>query len=131
MLLLDILAAAAAGALTGAGVGGGSLLLLYLTLAKEIPQLEAQGINLLYFLAASGPALFFHLKSGLVYRQGGMWAAFSGAGACLLGGWLAGVLDPVWLKKVFGAVLLFMGLGQLFGGKSRRPEQEERQSAQR
>ena len=30
MLLLDLLAALAAGALTGAGVGGGSLLLLYL-----------------------------------------------------------------------------------------------------
>lgn len=119
MLLLDILAAAAAGALTGAGVGGGSLLLLYLTLARDVPQLEAQGINLLYFLAASGPALFFHLKNGLVCRRGGLWAAGAGAAACLAGGWLAGVLDPAWLKKAFGAVLLVMGARQLLGGKTK------------
>ena len=129
MLLLDVLAAAAAGALTGAGVGGGSLLLLYLTLARDVPQLEAQGINLLYFLAASGPALFFHLKNSLVCRQGGAWAACSGAGACIVGSRLAGEMDPVWLKKAFGAVLLIMGARQLLGGK--KQQTAERQGAQR
>ena len=114
MLLLDVLAAAAAGALTGAGVGGGSLLLLYLTLARDVPQLEAQGINLLYFL---------------VCRQGGAWAACSGAGACIVGSWLAGEMDPVWLKKAFGAVLLIMGARQLLGGK--KQQTAERQGAQR
>ncbi len=125
MLFWDVLAAAAAGALTGAGVGGGSLLLLYLTLAREIPQLEAQGINLLYFLAASGPALFFHLKNGLVRRQGGLWAACFGAGACLLGSWLAGLLDPIWLKRGFGVVLLVMGARQLLGGKQGREAEQD------
>lgn len=113
MLFLDVLAAAAAGALTGAGVGGGSLLLLYLTLVRQVPQLEAQGINLFYFLAASGPALYFHLKNRLIQWRGGLWAACAGGAACFVGCRLAGVIDPGWLKKGFGLVLLVMGARQL------------------
>lgn len=37
------------GFLTGLGVGGGSLLILWLTLALEMPQTAARGINLLFF----------------------------------------------------------------------------------
>ena len=39
---------AVAGAL---GLGGGGVLVLYLTLGMHVPQLRAQGINLLFFLA--------------------------------------------------------------------------------
>lgn len=116
MLVLDILAAAAAGALTGAGVGGGSLLLLYLTMARQMPQLEAQGVNLFYFLAASGPALYFHLKNRQVQWRGGLWAACAGGAACLAGCRLAEVIDPGWLKKGFGLLLLAMAARQLLGG---------------
>ena len=74
MLLLDLLAALAAGALTGAGVGGGSLLLLYLLQVRQIEQLTAQGINLLYYVAAASPSLLFHLRHGLVEPLPCVWA---------------------------------------------------------
>ena len=37
------------GVLSGCGIGGGSLLLLWLTLVQDMPQFTAGGINLLYF----------------------------------------------------------------------------------
>ena len=40
----------AAGALGAMGLGGGSVLILYLTLCAGLPQLQAQGINLTFFL---------------------------------------------------------------------------------
>ena len=38
------------GALSGIGVGGGTLLMVWLTAIGDVAQTEAQGINLLYFL---------------------------------------------------------------------------------
>ena len=43
------------GVLSGCGIGGGSLLLLWLTLVQDMPQFTAGGINLLYFLASHRP----------------------------------------------------------------------------
>ena len=44
--LIAALAGAAAGVLSGLGVGGGSLLLIYMTSFTGVPQTLAQGINL-------------------------------------------------------------------------------------
>ena len=52
MHLTDILAAAVAALLTGMGMGSGGVLVIYLTLWAEIEQYTAQGLNLLFFLAA-------------------------------------------------------------------------------
>lgn len=111
---------AATGVLTGAGIGGGTVLMLYMTLFIGMPQLQAQGTNLLYFLAASPPSLYFHVKNGLVEKRGGLLAAACGAVTCLLGSYLAGVIDPGWLKKGFGLVLLFIGIKEVFAKQKRK-----------
>ena len=56
------------GVLSGCGIGGGSLLLLWLTLVQDMPQFTAGGINLLYFLACAPAALVSHLKNHLIDR---------------------------------------------------------------
>ena len=45
--LLAVIVSAAVGAM---GLGGGSVLILYLTLILNMQQVQAQGINLLFFL---------------------------------------------------------------------------------
>ena len=67
--LLPLLAGAAAGILSGFGVGGGTLLLLYLSGFAGLPQAQAQGINLLYFLPAAAASLPAHFKNGYVERS--------------------------------------------------------------
>ena len=52
------LAGAVTGILSGFGIGGGSLLLIYMTSFAGVPQNLAQGINLLYFLPAAATASF-------------------------------------------------------------------------
>ena len=66
MLWLDIIISTAVAMLAGVGVGGGGLLVIYLTLAVTMPQLEAQGINLLFFIAASLGASILNLLQGRV-----------------------------------------------------------------
>ena len=50
MKWLEIAVGAAAGVLSGCGVGGGTLLLLYLTAVADVAPRTAAGVNLLYFL---------------------------------------------------------------------------------
>ena len=66
--MTDWLFPALCGLLTGIlsswGVGGGTLLLLCMTLFFGVEQRTAQAINLLYFLPTAGISLFAHRKNG-------------------------------------------------------------------
>ena len=84
--LLPLAVGFGTGILSAWGVGGGTLLLLIMTLFLGVDQATAQGINLLYFLPTAGVSLFFHRKNGLLDRQvvkaavpTGLMAAAAGA----------------------------------------------------
>jgi uncharacterized membrane protein YfcA len=66
-----VLAGAITGVLSGMGIGGGTLLVIYMVNIANIPQLEAQGINLVYFLPVAALSLVSHIKNRLVE-----WRAF-------------------------------------------------------
>ena len=111
--ILPILAGAAAGILSGFGVGGGSLLLIYLTAFAGVGQAQAQGINLLYFLPAAAAALPAHHKNGLLEKKAILPAIFAGLAAAGLAAWISTGLDTRLLRKLFGLFLLYVGITQL------------------
>ena len=79
--LFPLLAGAVTGVLSGFGVGGGTLLLVYMTVFAGLDQHLAQGINLLYFLPAGLMALPAHLKKRLRGQAGAPARHRGGAGA--------------------------------------------------
>lgn len=117
-VLIALLAGAAAGVLSGFGVGGGTLLLLYLTAFAGVEQHLAQGINLVYFLPAAAAALPSHIKNGYVDRSAALPAILAGLAAAGLCAWVASGLDTGLLRRCFGGFLLVVGLRELF---HRRP----------
>ena len=118
---MELIFAGIAGVLTGVlsgwGVGGGTLLLLYLTLVANVPQTAAQGVNLLYFLPCSAAALIAHFRNGLVEKRCVLWAAGAGVLASVGASFLATALDTALLRKLFGGFLLAVGLAELFRRK--------------
>ena len=101
--------------LSGFGVGGGTLLLVYMTTLAGLDQHLAQGINLLYFLPAGLTALPAHLKNGYV-EKGLLFPAISAGLLCAaLASWAATALDVDLLRKLFGGFLILIGLSELFG----------------
>ena len=66
--ILPLIVGAATGVLSGFGVGGGTLLLVYMTAFAGVEQRLAQGINLLYFLPAGLMALPAHVKNGYIEK---------------------------------------------------------------
>lgn len=116
-LIFAIFAGTLTGVLSGWGVGGGTLLLLYLTLVANVEQTAAQGINLLYFLPCSAAALVAHFKHGLVEKRCVLWAAGAGVLVSVGASFLATTLDTALLRKLFGGFLLAVGLVELFRRK--------------
>lgn len=107
-------AGAACGIISGFGIGGGTLLIIYMTLIAGIGQQAAQGINLIYFIPASLSALFWHIKNKLVDKNAAVFSASFGAVSALAASFAASSLPVDTLKKVFGVFLIILGAWELF-----------------
>ena len=117
--VIALLAGAATGVLSGFGVGGGTLLLIYMTTFAGLDQNLAQGVNLLYFLPTAATALFYHRKNGYLDKRAAWPAILCGLLGTALAAWLATSLDGEILRKCFGVFLLFVGLHELFRKKAK------------
>lgn len=109
-----ILVGFSTGVISGFGVGGGTLLVLWLTLVEHMDQLRAGGVNLVYFAACGLPALLGHIKNGLVEGQAVLWCVLLGVPACLAGSLAAAGMDVGLLRRGFGVLLLVVGVKELF-----------------
>ena len=106
------------GILSAWGIGGGTLLLLCMTLFFGLEQQTAQAINLLYFLPTAGISLFAHQKNGFLDREALRAAAPLGTLCALGAAFLTTALDSAALRKPFGLFLLYAGASILL----ERPE---------
>lgn len=112
--LLALAAGTVTGILSGFGVGGGTLLLIYMTTFAGLDQRLAQGINLLYFLPAAATALPSHIKNGYIEKETTSPAILAGLVGTALGAWAATGLEVTLLRRCFGLYLLLIGLRELF-----------------
>lgn len=117
---MGIMVGAVLGFLSGLGIGGGSLLILYLTLILGMDHSAARGINLLFFLPCACIASAMRWKEGSVDLKK-IWPAIAagclGAAVCA---WIGTRMDVEILKKWFGWLLLVTGVRELFY-KKRQP----------
>lgn len=102
------------GFLSGLGVGGGSLLMLWLTLVLGLEHGIARNINLLFFLPAAVIASLFRWKQGALHIKKILPAVVAGCISAALFALLSRQLDISLLKKLFGGLLLLTGLRELF-----------------
>lgn len=112
--LLPLLVGAATGILSGFGVGGGTLLLVYMTAFAGMDQHLAQGINLLYFLPAGLMALPAHWKNGYIETTALLPAILAGLVCAATAAWAATMLPMELLRKFFGGFLILIGLYECF-----------------
>ena len=114
---MDVIASALCGFLSGLGIGGGSLLMVWMTAVLLLPQQQAQTINLLYFLPTAAVSLIFHSKNRFVDWKSSLWAILGGICSAAAGAYLSSFLSTDLLRKLFGAFLLFVGVSELFTKK--------------
>lgn len=113
MHLVDILIGFVTGIISGFGVGGGSLLVLYLTVFAGVDQYTAGGINLLYFTGCAPAALISHIREKrILFRAAGL-CLLSGIPLSVIAAIISGNTDTALLQKAFGIVLLYIGIKEL------------------
>ena len=99
--------------LSGMGVGGGGLFVIFLALFTDLPQLTIQGMNLLIFLFSCGGSLIIHLKKRTLWGMAILIIALCGIPGSLFGTWIAGWLPQKLLRKIFGVMLIITGIMSL------------------
>ncbi|WP_443718266.1 TSUP family transporter [Ruminococcus bicirculans (ex Wegman et al. 2014)] len=96
------------------GLGGGMVLIVYLTVFAGFSQLLAQGINLVFFIPIAIISLVLHTKNKLVEWKKAVPAVLWGTAAVIISAWLANRIEQSLLSKAFGIFLILMGLKELF-----------------
>lgn len=102
-----------AGILSAWGAGGGTLLLLVMTLILGVPQQQAAAVNLLYFLPTAVMGVIAHKRNGLLETEVLKSAIPWGAAAAVGGALLATAVDTDALRRPFGVYLLLAAVGSL------------------
>lgn len=102
------------GFLAGLGIGGGSLLILWLTMVLQYPQPDARSINLLFFLPSAIIACFFRWKQGTLNLKVIFPAAIAGCISAAAFSWLGNTMELSLIRKLFGLLLIGTGLREVF-----------------
>lgn len=112
-MLISLVIGTLLGFLSGLGIGGGSLLILWLTMVAGMEQQTARTVNLLFFLPAAVVACYYRKKQGTLDIMKMLPAISAGCIGAVLGTRLSGNLDTSLLKKGFGVLLLVTGFREV------------------
>lgn len=104
----------ALGFLSGLGIGGGSLLILWLTMVLDTDPQVARSINLLFFIPSALVACALRIKQGDLKLKPLLPAILAGCAAAAVFSLLSTIINVEILKKLFGIVLIAAGIRELF-----------------
>ena len=118
--VITILAGTALGFLTGLGVGGGSLLMVWLTAVLGLDALTARSINLLFYLPGAAIAIAFRKRQGKIQWRHILPPALAGCIAAAVCSQLSTAVDNSAMQKIFGAVLIAAGVREVLWKQKHR-----------
>jgi uncharacterized membrane protein YfcA len=94
-------------------MGGGTVLIMFLTMYQNIEQHTSQATNLIYFIPTSIVAIIVHLKNKNINKNYVYKIIPMGMAGAFLGAYLATIIDAVKLRKYFGIFLICIGIYSL------------------
>ncbi len=111
--VISIIAGFLSGLIGAMGFGGGGILIIYLVIFVNTPQIKAQGMNLIFFIpCAVLSVIIYAVKKEIKFKQifpiiiGGIVGAIPA-------GFILSLINTEYLSKVFGIFLLVLGIKSL------------------
>lgn len=98
------------GIVTGLGMGGGSILILFLTMFMNVNQHTAQAANLIFFVPTSISAIYVYFKNKNIDTKIGPKLLYTVIVGAIAGAYLTKYIDSANLKKYFGMFILVVGV---------------------
>lgn len=117
--ITDIIASVIAAVISSMGLGGGGVLILYLTLFRDTEQLTAQGLNLLFFIPCSITSLIVYSKNKMIKYKELIYIVSGGIIGVFLGRFLLKSINPYYLKIAFAVFLITVGIFTVFSKKEK------------
>ena len=116
MNIIALLAGLFSGIAGSMGLGGGAVLIIYLTLFTDADRITAGGINLIFFIPISLLAVIIYaVRKQIKWKTIIPIAAFGLLGA-VCGIWLSNIMGAKLIGKIFGVLLIIMGFKETFLG---------------
>lgn len=112
-MALNLIVGTFLGFLTGLGIGGGSLLILWLTLVLGMDSFTARGIVLLFFIPSAVISCIFRWKQGTLSIRTSLPAMIAGSVGAIICSFLSTKVDPHVLDRLFGVILIGAGIREL------------------
>lgn len=112
--MVEVLIGMVSGMITAIGLGGGTVLIMLLTLGLEVTQRVAQATNLLFFVPTAVTAIILNLREKNIELKIGINLIFFGVIGAILGSILANGINVGNLRKLFGVFLLCIAVHEIY-----------------
>lgn len=120
MNLAVLIAGLLSGIIGAMGLGGGAVLIIYLSVFVHTEQLAAQGINLIFFLPIGALAVAVYAKRRQIRWRLTLPLAAGGLVGAGIGLFAVHLLGGELTAKIFGGLLILLGLREIFFKKSKQ-----------
>ena len=112
--MIGILTGFISGIVSGTGMGGGTILILCLSIFLGIDQKIAQATNLIFFVPTSIAAIYINIKEKKINFKVAKVILFFGIIGAIIGAIIAKNIDTKLLKKSFGIFLAFIAVHEIY-----------------
>lgn len=113
-IMWKILIGTVSGIISGTGMGGGTILILCLSLFMGMNQHEAQASNLVFFVPTSIIAILVNIKQKLIKWKVAIPITIFGIIGAVIGSVLSNKTDVDSLRKYFGYFLLIITIHEIY-----------------
>ena len=110
----EILIGIVSGIVSGAGMGGGTILIFLLSFVMGVEQHIAQATNLIFFIPTSIVAIIVNLKNKNIDLKLATIILICGVIGAIIGAKIAISIDVELLKKFFGIFLAVVAINEIY-----------------
>lgn len=111
---MEFLIGTIAGMVTAIGMGGGTILILLLTLFLNVPQNIAQAVNLVFFVPTSITSIIMNIKRKNIDFKIASNIILFGVIGSIVGAIVSNKIDVSNLRKYFGIFLFCIALHEIY-----------------
>ena len=112
--MIEVLIGLISGIISGTGMGGGTILILLLSIFMGLDQHVAQATNLVFFVPTAIAAIFISLKKKIIDLRAGVVVIIVGVVEATIGAIISSKMNVNLLKKFFGIFLLIIAIYEIY-----------------
>ena len=112
--MLEVLIGFISGIISGTGMGGGTILILLLSIIMGLDQHVSQATNLVFFVPNAIAAIFISLRKKNIDVKLGITIVIVGVVGATIGAIISSKMNVNLLRKIFGVFLLIIAIYEIY-----------------